>query len=68
MGRIRTVKRSLSTLIKQTKDAWMAPVVMLLALAIPNSFIVLKFLAVILALGLFYTSIASSKFLKGIIK
>jgi hypothetical protein len=68
MGRIRTVKRSLITLIKQAKYAWMAPFVMLLALAIPNSFIFLKFLAVMLALGLFYTSIASYKFLKGIIK
>ena len=46
----------------------MAPVVMLLALAIPNDFVVLKFLAVVLAIALFYTSIASSKFLKGMIK
>ena len=46
----------------------MAPVVMLLALAIPNHYILLKFLAVVLAIGLFYTSIASSKLLKGIIK
>ena len=46
----------------------MALIVMLLALSIPNDYILLKFLAVVLAIGLFYTSIASSKFLKGIIK
>jgi hypothetical protein len=62
------MKRSLITLLKQAKDVWMAPVVMLLALAIPNHYILLKFLAVVLAIGLFYTSIASSKLLKGIIK
>jgi len=62
------MKRSLITLLKQAKDAWMAPIVMLLALSIPNDYILLKFFAVVLAIGLFYTSIVSSKFLKGISK
>jgi hypothetical protein len=62
------VKWSLITLLKLAKDGWMASAVMLLALAIPNSLILLKFFAVVLAIGLFYTYIASSKYLKGIIK
>jgi hypothetical protein len=46
----------------------MAPAAMIVALAIPNNYLVLKFLAVILAIGLFYSNISSTKLFKGLSK
>jgi hypothetical protein len=46
----------------------MAPAAMLTALVIPNNFLIFKFFAVILAIALFYSTISSAKFIKGISK
>jgi hypothetical protein len=62
------MKWSFVTLLKYSKDAWMALAAMLAALVIPNNFLILKFLAVILAMALFYSTISSAKFIKGISK
>jgi len=62
------MKWSFVTLLMYSKDAWMAPAAMLVALVTPNNFLILKFLAVILAMALFYSTISSAKFIKGISK
>jgi len=59
------MKWSIVTLLKYSKDAWMAPAAMLTALVIPNNFLIFKFFAVILAIVLFYSTISSAKFIKG---
>jgi hypothetical protein len=59
------MKWSFVTLLKYSKDAWMAPAAMLFALVIPNDFLVIKFLAVVLAMALFYNTISSTKIIKG---
>jgi hypothetical protein len=46
----------------------MAPAAMFSALVIPNNFLILKFLAVILAMALFYNTISSTKIIKGFSK
>jgi hypothetical protein len=53
--------------IKQEKFLWLAPIAMLVAFVLPDSFIILKFLLVTLALGLFYNTI-TSKHTKGFVK
>ena len=67
-GKIRSVKRSFSSLLKHYKDSWMAPAAMIVALAIPNNYLILKFLAVVLAIVLFYSNISSTKLFKGLSK
>jgi hypothetical protein len=62
------VKNLLTGLLNKDRSAWLAPVAMLLALAIPNNFIILKFLTAILALGLFYSAVTSSKHFKSFVK
>jgi len=62
------MKWSIVTLLKYSKDTWMAPAAMLTALVIPNNFLIFKFFAVILAIALFYSTISSAKFIKGISK
>jgi hypothetical protein len=46
----------------------MAPAAMLAALVIPNNFLIFKFFAVVLAMALFYSTISSANFIKGISK
>jgi hypothetical protein len=46
----------------------MAPAAMLLALVIPDNFLIFKFFAVILAMALFYSTVSSANFVKGISK
>lgn len=53
--------------LKQEKFLWLAPIAMLVAFVLPNSFFILKFLSVILALGLFYNTI-TSKHIKRFVK
>jgi hypothetical protein len=53
--------------LKQDKLLWLAPVTMIMAFVLPNLFIIIKFLLVILALSLFY-NIIISKNLKGFVK
>jgi hypothetical protein len=62
------MKWSFVTLLNYSKDSWMAPAAMLTALVIPNNFLILKFLAAILAMALFYNTISSTKIIKGISK
>jgi hypothetical protein len=62
------MKWSFVTLLKHSKDAWMAPAAMFAALVIPNNFLILKFFAVILAMALFYNTISSTKIIKGFSK
>jgi len=62
------MKWSFVTLLKYSKDAWMAPAAMLTVLVIPNNFLIFKFFTVILAIALFYSTISSANFIKGISK
>jgi len=62
------MKWSFVTFLKYSKNAWMAPAAMLAALVIPDNFLIFKFFAVILAMALFYSTVSSANFIKGISK
>jgi hypothetical protein len=62
------MKWSFVTLLKYFKYAWMPPAAMVVALVIPDNFLIFKFFAVILAMALFYSTISSANFIKGISK
>jgi len=62
------MKWSFVTLLKYSKYAWMAPAAMVAALVIPDNFLIFKFFAVVLAMALFYSTISSANFIKGISK